>query len=116
MFELAAEGKLDCMYVTGENPLLSEPYIAHAEEAIKRLKFLVVQDIFPNETTEYADVVLPAASFAEKDGTFTNSERRVQRVRKAIEPVGQSRPDWEIVREIARRVGRRLGMAAGQFE
>ncbi len=115
MFEEAAAGRLDCMYVTGENPLLSEPYIAHAEEAIKRLKFLVVQDIFPNETAQHADVVLPATSFAEKEGTFTNSERRVQRVRKAIEPVGESRPDWLIVSELARRVARKLESATDQF-
>src|SRR3990172_1672573 len=108
MFELAAEGKLDCMYITGENPLLSEPYIAHAEEAIKQLKFLVVQDIFPNEIGEYADVILPATSFAEKEGTFTNSERRVQRVRQAIDPVGASRPDWDITADLARRVARKL--------
>ncbi|HXH23138.1 MAG TPA: formate dehydrogenase subunit alpha [Dehalococcoidia bacterium] len=115
MFELAARGRLDCMYITGENPLLSEPYIAHAEEAIKKLKFLVVQDIFPNETAEYADVILPATSFAEKDGTFTNSERRVQRVRKAIEPLGDSRPDWEITADLARRIARRLEMPVAQF-
>ncbi len=111
MFELAAESKLECMYVTGENPLLSEPYIAHAEEAIGKLRFLVVQDIFPNETSEYADVVLPATSFAEKDGTFTNSERRVQRVRKAMEPLGASRPDWDITADIARRIARKLETA-----
>jgi formate dehydrogenase alpha subunit len=116
MFELAAQGGLDCMYVTGENPLLSEPYIAHAEEAIKKLKFLVVQDIFPNETTEYAHVVLPAASFAEKDGTFTNSERRVQRVRRAVAPIGQSRPDWDITADLARRIARRLEMPVEQFQ
>ncbi|MEZ4504068.1 MAG: formate dehydrogenase subunit alpha [Dehalococcoidia bacterium] len=115
MFELAAEGGLRAMYVTGENPLLSEPYIAHAEEAIERLDFLVVQDIFPNETTAHADVVLPATSFAEKDGTFTNSERRVQRVRKAIAPVGQSRPDWEITADLARRVAKRLELSQSQF-
>ena len=112
MFELAAEGKLAAMYVTGENPLLSEPYIAHTEEAIARLDFLVVQDIFPNETTARAHVVLPATSFAEKDGTFTNSERRVQRVRQAIAPIGDSRPDWWITSELARRVGKRLGIEA----
>jgi formate dehydrogenase alpha subunit len=116
MFEEAAHGRLDCMYVTGENPLLSEPYIAHAEEATRKLKFLVVQDIFPNETTAYAHVVLPATSFAEKEGTFTNSERRVQRVRRAMPPVGDSRPDWEIVCEIARRVARRLELDASQFD
>jgi len=115
MFEEAAQGNLECMYVTGENPLLSEPYIHHAEEAVKNLKFLVVQDIFPNETTQYAHVVLPAASFAEKEGTFTNSERRVQRVRKAIEPPGVSRPDWDITADLARRIARRLELPVDQF-
>jgi formate dehydrogenase alpha subunit len=112
MFELAAEGRLAAMYVTGENPLLSEPYIAHTEEAVAHLDFLVVQDIFLNETAARAHVVLPATSFAEKDGTFTNSERRVQRVRQAIAPVGDSRPDWWITSELARRVGKRLGVEA----
>jgi formate dehydrogenase alpha subunit len=115
MFELAAEGKLDCMYIAGENPLLSEPYIAHAEEAIRRLRFLVVQDIFPSEITEAADVVLPATSFAEKEGTFTNSERRVQRVRAAIPPVGDARPDWEISADLGRRIARKLELPVEQF-
>ena len=88
MMKEAEEGRLKAMYVVGENPLLSEPDLRHAREAMENLKFLVVQDIFLHETAEIADVVLPATSFAEKDGTFTNSERRVQRVRKAIEPVG----------------------------
>jgi formate dehydrogenase alpha subunit len=98
------------MYITGENPLLSEPDLHHAEERFKNLEFLVVQDIFMHETAEIADVVLPATSFAEKDGTFTNSERRVQRVRKAIEPRGQSRPDWEIICDLARRMCRKLAL------
>jgi predicted molibdopterin-dependent oxidoreductase YjgC len=89
----------------GENPLLSEPNLAHVREAFASLELLVVQDIFPTETTELAHVVLPGASFAEKDGTFTNTERRVQRVRKAVEPAGQSRPDWQIVCALASRMG-----------
>jgi predicted molibdopterin-dependent oxidoreductase YjgC len=97
------------MYVVGENPLLSEPDLHHAEKAFGQLDFLVVQDLFLHETAERADVFLPAAAFAEKEGTFTNSERRVQRVRKAIEPVGQARPDWWITAELARRVARKLG-------
>ncbi|HZA25098.1 MAG TPA: molybdopterin-dependent oxidoreductase, partial [Dehalococcoidia bacterium] len=76
------------MYITGENPLLGEPDLHHAEEMFKKLDFLVVQDIFMHETAQIANVVLPATSFAEKDGTFTNSERRVQRVRQAISPRG----------------------------
>ena len=105
-----------CMYIVGENPLLTEPNLAHAREAIAKLDFLVVQDIFMHETAELADVVLPAASFAEKEGTFTNSERRVQRVRQVIAPVGQSRADWEIVQDVARRTARRLGMSSYGFE
>jgi formate dehydrogenase alpha subunit len=115
MFEEAAAGRLKCMYVTGENPLLSEPYLAHAQEAVDRLDFLVVQEIFMTETAERADVVLPSTTFAEKEGTFTNSERRVQRVRQAVPPVGNSRPDWMIVSEVARRVARRLGRPERDF-
>ena len=98
------------MYVTGENPLLSEPNLHHAEETFRNLEFLVVQDIFLHETAQIADVVLPATSFAEKDGTFTNSERRVQRVRKAVEPIGESLPDWEIICDLARRMSRDHGL------
>ena len=108
MVEAIVNGRIKAMYITGENPLLSEPDLHHAEEAFKKLEFLVVQDIFMHETAEIADVVLPATSFAEKDGTFTNSERRVQRVRKAIEPVGESRPDWEIICDLGRRLSTRL--------
>ena len=98
------------MYITGENPLLSEPDLNEAAEKFNNLEFLVVQDIFMHETAQIADVVLPATSFAEKDGTFTNSERRVQRIRKAVEPRGQSRPDWEIICDLGRRMCRRLGL------
>ena len=110
MVEAAMDGRIKAMYVTGENPLLSEPDLKHARQAFNNLEFLVVQDIFMHETAEIADVVLPATSFAEKDGTFTNSERRVQRVRKAVEPIGQSRPDWEIICDLARRMCVRLGI------
>ena len=110
MVEEIPKGRIKAMYVTGENPLLSEPDLHHAEEAFKKLEFLVVQDIFMHETAEIADVVLPATSFAEKDGTFTNSERRVQRVRKAVEPIGDSRPDWEIICDLAGRLSRRLDL------
>ena len=102
---LAHEGKVKAMYLMGENPSLSDPDANHVREAMQRLEFFVVQDIFLSETAQMADVVLPATSFAEKDGTFTNTERRVQRVRKAIEPVGDSRPDWWITCQIARRMG-----------
>ncbi|MFH1009598.1 MAG: formate dehydrogenase subunit alpha, partial [Candidatus Latescibacterota bacterium] len=101
----AAEGKIKGLYVMAENPMMSDPNLNHVREALKNLDFLVVQDIFLTETAQLADVVLPGVSFAEKDGTFTNTGRRVQRVRKAIPNVGDSRPDWEIVCEVARRMG-----------
>jgi len=101
----AHEGQIKAIYLMGENPSLSDPDSSHVREALRRLEFFVVQDIFLSETAQLADVVLPATSFAEKDGTFTNTERRVQRVRKAIEPVGNSRPDWWIICQIARRMG-----------
>jgi formate dehydrogenase major subunit len=105
MFNAAQEGKLKAMYLIGENPLLSDADANHIKEAIQNLDFLVVQDIFLTETAELADVVLPATTFAEKDGTFTNTERRVQRIRKVLNPRGNSRGDWEIVCEVARRMG-----------
>jgi len=101
----AHEGKIKGLYIMGENPMVSDPDLNHVEEAIRNLEFLVVQDIFLTETARMADVVLPAVSFAEKEGTFTNTERRVQRVRKAVEPVGQSRADWEILADLATRMG-----------
>ena len=117
MVEEALRGNIKAMYVTGENPLLSEPDLHHAEEAFKSLEFLVVQDIFMHETAEVADVVLPAATFAEKDGTFTNSERRVQRVRAVVDPVGGSRPDWEIICDLARRLSAKRGLGLeGEFD
>jgi formate dehydrogenase alpha subunit len=111
MIEACLDGRVRAMYVVGENPLLSEPDLHHAGKAIEQLDFLVVQDLFLHETADHADVFLPAASFAEKEGTFTNSERRVQRVRKALDPPGHARPDWWITAELARRVATRLGLA-----
>ena len=105
IFDAAAEGKIKALYLIGENPMISDADIKHIRKALEKLDFLVVQDIFMTETAELADVVLPACSFAEKEGTFTNTERRVQRVRKAIEPVGNSRPDWWITCQIARKMG-----------
>lgn len=102
--------RIKAMYITGENPLLSEPDLHHATEAFQNLEFLVVQDIFMHETAEIADVVLPATSFAEKDGTFTNSERRVQRVRKIVDPISNSRPDWEIISDLGRRISTKLNL------
>ncbi|HHN81806.1 MAG TPA: formate dehydrogenase subunit alpha [Methanomicrobia archaeon] len=101
----AADGRIKCMYIMGENPMISDPDISHVREALDALDFLVVQDIFLTETAELADVVLPGASFLEKDGTFTGTDRRVQRVRKAIEPIGSSKPDWVIISELARLMG-----------
>ncbi|MBN1903250.1 formate dehydrogenase subunit alpha [Candidatus Sumerlaeota bacterium] len=101
----AAEGKLKAIYIMGENPMMSDPDQNHVREALEKLEFLVVQDIFPTPTAKFAHVVLPASSYAEKDGTFTSTERRVQRVRKAIDPPGQSRSDWEILCDVAERMG-----------
>jgi predicted molibdopterin-dependent oxidoreductase YjgC len=101
------------MLIMGENPLLTDPNSSHAEEALRGLEFLVVQDIFLTDTARLADVVLPAAAFAEKDGTFANSDRRVLRVRKAVEPPGEAREDLVILQEIARRMGRPIGSYSG---
>jgi len=105
IFDAIHHGQIKALYIIGENPVLSDPDANHIIEALKKLEFLVVQDIFLTETGRLAHIVLPAASFAEKDGTFTNTERRVQRVRKAIEPVGNSKPDWWITCQIAQRMG-----------
>lgn len=105
MMDKAANGELGFMYIVGENPMISDPDTHHVTKALKTVDFLVVQDIFLTETAELADVVLPAATFAEKDGTFTNTERRVQRVRKAINPIGNSKPDWLIFSELLEKFG-----------
>lgn len=101
----AEHGSIKFLYIMGENPMVSDPDINHVRKSLNNLDFLVVQDIFLTETAELADVVLPAASFAEKDGTFSNTERRVQRVRKAINPVGNSKPDWQIIMDIMNKLG-----------
>ncbi len=98
-------GKLKALYVIGENPKLSDPDWNHLSHALKRLDFLVVQDLFLSETAQVAHVVLPAASAAEKDGTFTNSERRCLRIRKAAEPAGEALPDWKILCRLAEAMG-----------
>jgi formate dehydrogenase alpha subunit len=105
MFDAAGKDQIKAIYLVGENPVLSDPDANHIKEALERLDLLVVQDIFLTETAQLADIVLPSASFAEKDGTFTNTERRVQRVRQAVEPVGSSRPDWLITCQLAQRMG-----------
>jgi formate dehydrogenase alpha subunit len=104
IFDAISQGKVKVLYQVGENPVLSEADANHVKEALKGVYFYVVQDIFLNESAQYADVVLPASSFAEKNGTFTNTERRVQRIRKVIQPVGDSKPDWLITCEIAKRM------------
>jgi formate dehydrogenase major subunit len=104
MIPAAHDGKLKAFYIIGENPLVSDPDLNHCEKSMRNLDFLVVQDIFMTETARLADVVLPSACYAEKDGTFTNSERRVQRVRKAVEPPGQAWSDWKIFCDIANRM------------
>ena len=105
MMEEAAHGKIKALYIMGENPALSDPDEAHVLVALQNLEFLVVQDIFLTETAKHAHVVLPGVSFIEKDGTFTNTERRVQRVRKALEPAGECKPDWLILMELIQAFG-----------
>ncbi len=105
IIEAAGKGQIKAVYLIGENPVLSDPDANHVKESLKALELFIVQDIFLSETAQLADIVLPAASFAEKDGTFTNTERRVQRVRKAIEPLGDSKPDWWITCQIAQKIG-----------
>ena len=105
MLEAAYQGHVKALYLVGENPMLSDPDASHVREALEKLDFLLVQDIFLSETAQLADVILPGATFAEKDGTFTNTERRVQLVRKAIETTGHSQSDWWITCQIARRMG-----------
>ncbi len=111
MLKAAVAGKIRAMFILGENPMVSDPDIQHVKEALKSLDFLVVQDIFLSETCQLADVVLPGVSFAEKDGTFTNTERKVKRVRKAIEPIGDSRQDWQIICDLSTRMGYEMSYA-----
>ncbi len=105
MMEKAHEGAVKALYIIGENPMVSDPDLNHAKAALEGLDFLVVQDIFLTETGRMADVVLPATSFAEKDGTVTNTERKVQRIRKAVSPPGEAREDWKIVCDLSTRMG-----------
>ena len=105
MMHAIEEDKIKALYVMGENPALSDPNLNRTRKALANVEFLVVQDIFLSETAQFADVVLPSVCFAEKDGTFTNTERRVQRVRRAVAAPGQARSDWEIVCDIATKMG-----------
>jgi formate dehydrogenase major subunit len=101
----ATTGNVKGLYIFGEDPIVTDPDTGHVRQALESLDFLVVQELFMTETAAYADVVLPGISYAEKDGTFTNTERRVQRVRKAVEPRGQAREDYEIFCEVMTRMG-----------
>ncbi len=100
----AAEGEVRAVYVMGENPMMSDPNTSHVEHALRGLDLLVVQDIFPSETAQLAHVILPASSWLEKDGTFTNTERRVQMLTPVIAAPGETLPDWQITAEIAARL------------
>jgi formate dehydrogenase alpha subunit len=97
------EGKIQALYILGEDPVMSDPDSKHIRHCLEECNFIVLQEIFPSETSVFADVLLPGVTFAEKTGTFTNTERRVQMVRKAIEPLGEARPDWWITAELAKR-------------
>ncbi|HBS85122.1 MAG: formate dehydrogenase subunit alpha [Bacteroidetes bacterium GWF2_38_335] len=109
IMKAAHDGKIRGMFIMGENPMVTDPNLNHTIASVKKLEFLVVQDIFHTETTPYADVILPASSFAEKEGTFVNSDRRVLRVRKAVEMPGEAREDWKILLEISKRMGTEIG-------
>jgi len=113
MTNAACEGKIKAMYIVAENPMMTDPDINHVREALNALDFLVVQDLFLTETAQLADVVLPGTSFAEKTGTFTNTERRVQLGVQAIQPIGDARPDWMIVCELAKRM---MEMGDGRWD
>jgi formate dehydrogenase alpha subunit len=108
-------GGVRALHIMGENPMMSEPNLNHTRHMMEQLEFLTAQDLFINESGAYADVFLPAASWAEKEGTFTNTDRRVQRVRKALEPRGQARADWQIICDLAKRIEKKLGQPQGAF-
>jgi formate dehydrogenase alpha subunit len=108
-------GGVRALYIMGENPMMSEPNLNHARQQMKELELIVSQDLFITESHAFGDVFLPAATFAEKDGTFTNTDRRVQRVRKAIEPIGQARADWQILCDLAKRLEKRLGRTSTAY-
>ena len=108
-------GGVRALHIMGENPMMSEPNLNHTRHKIEQLEFLVAQDLFINESGAYADVFLPATSWAEKEGTFTNTDRRVQRVRQALQPRGQSRPDWHIICDLAGRIEKKLNRPQTAF-
>jgi formate dehydrogenase alpha subunit len=112
----AHEGGVRALYIMGENPMMSEPNLNVTRQHMEQLEFLVAQDIFINESGAFADVFLPATPFAEKEGTFSNTDRRVQRVRMAHAPRGMSRPDWQIICDLALRIESRLGRATAKWD
>ncbi len=114
MMDKAHSGEVKALYIIGENPMVSDPDLSHARKSLQKLDLLVVQDIFMTETAQLADVVLPSASFAEKDGTFTNTERKVQLVRKAVDAPGSAREDWRIVAGLASAMGYDLGCGSAE--
>jgi formate dehydrogenase major subunit len=114
MFHGIDEGKIKALYVVGENPLVTDPDLRHVEAALQKLDIFIVQDIFLTQTAKLADIILPGTSFAEKDGTFTNTERRVELVRQAIPPLGESRPDWQIIQDLSSRFGYPMHYASAE--
>ena len=104
MIPLAGEGKIKALYILGEDPLMSDPDSKHIRHCFEKCEFVVLQEIFPSETSKYADVLLPGVTFAEKTGTFTNTERRIQMCHKAIEPTGEARDDWRITAGLAKKI------------
>lgn len=104
MVDGAGKGSIECLYILGENALMTDPNLNHVRKSMAAANFVVLQEIFPSETAEYVDVLLPGASFAEKQGTYTNTERRIQRVREAVSPPGDACPDWWITSEIAKEI------------
>ena len=108
IFHAVETGDIKAIYIMGENPALSDPNLNRTRKALETVDFLVVQDIFLSETAQYADVVLPSACFAEKNGTFTNTERRVQRIRTAVPPPGQARSDWETICDLSTKLGYKM--------
>ena len=116
MMKELAKGNVKALYVMGEDIVISEPNVALLEEGLNQCEFIVCQEIFHNLTTRFADVVLPATCFAEKDGVFTNSDRRVQRVRKVVDPPGEAREDWAVLCDVARAAGYPMPDYAGPAE
>jgi formate dehydrogenase alpha subunit len=112
IFPAIDDGKIKALYIVGENPMVTDPDLHHVEAALKKLDTFIVQDIFLTETAKHATVVLPGTSFAEKSGTFSNTERRVLLVRQAIAPLGEARPDWQIIQDLSTRVGYPMNYAS----